>query len=87
MTAEIWVAIIVAAASLGGSILVYLKSAKKDEVDALRGIIKELKEYVEDLERDKEDLQVWAEQLVRQIKDAGIEPARFVRSGRKPREC
>ncbi len=83
MSPEIVVAIIVGVASLGGSVLVYLKGAKKDEVEALRGIITELKEYVHDLECDKEDLQVWAERLVCQIQEAGLEPVKFVRSERK----
>jgi hypothetical protein len=54
MSPEIIVAIIVSSASLGGSIFLYLKGAKKDEVDALRGIIQELKDYVSDLECDRE---------------------------------
>lgn len=85
MSTEIIVAIIVGAASLGGSIFLYRKGAKKDEVEALRGIIKELKDYVDDLECDKEDLQLWAEKLVRQVKEAGLEPERFVRGERKTR--
>ncbi|MEM5775881.1 MAG: hypothetical protein AAGU05_12840 [Anaerolineaceae bacterium] len=79
---EIIVAIIVGVFSFGGSLLLYLKGAKKDEVDALRGIITELKNYVDDLEADKEDLQAWAEKLVCQVKDAGLEPAKFLRSPR-----
>lgn len=61
----------------------YLKGAKKDDVEALRGIIKELKDYVSDLELDKEDLQSWAERLVCQVKDAGFEPVKFISSRRK----
>lgn len=84
MSPEIIVAIIVSSASLGGSVFLYLKGAKKDEVDALRGIIQELKDYVSDLECDKEDLQSWAERLVCQVQEAGLEPVKFVRSERKP---
>lgn len=88
MSPEIGVAIITACASLSGSIFLYLKGAKKDEVDALRGIIQELKDYVDDLECDKEDLKLWAEGLICQVKGAGMEPVKFVRSERKtkPRE-
>jgi hypothetical protein len=78
------VAIIAAGASLSGSIFLYLNGAKKNEVDALRGIIQELKEYVNDLECDKEDLQVWAKRLVCQVQEAGLEPVEFIRSERKP---
>lgn len=85
MSAEIITAIIVSVASLGGSLFLYMKGAKKDEVDALRGIIKELKDYVTDLECDKEDLQAWAEKLVCQVRDAGLDPVRFSRSERKTR--
>ena len=83
MSREIVVALIASVASLGGSIFLYKKGAKKDEVDALRGIINELKTYISDLECDKEDLQLWAEKLVRQVKEAGLDPVRFVRSERK----
>ena len=83
MSGEVVVALIMAFASLAGSIFVYLKGAKKDEVEALRGIIQELKEYVNDLEDDKEDLQAWAERLVCQIQEAGLEPVKFIRSERK----
>lgn len=79
---EIIVAIIVGIFSFGGSLLLYLKGAKKDEVEALSGIITKLREYVENLEADKEDLQAWAEKLVCQVKDAGLEPAKFIRSPR-----
>lgn len=85
MSTEIIVAIIVAATSLGGSVFVYMKGAKKDEVEALRGIIQELKDYVEDLECDKEDLQLWAERLVCQVQSAGLDPVKFIRSERKTR--
>lgn len=82
MSTEIIVAIIVSAASLGGSLLLYYKGAKKDDVDCLRGIIEELKLYIEDLECDKEDLQAWAERLVHQLQTAGIEPEKFSRQRR-----
>lgn len=82
MTAEA-VTLIVALVALAGSIYNNRSSAKKNEVDSLRGIITELKEYVHDLECDKEDLQVWAERLVCQVKEAGLEPVKFIRSDRK----
>lgn len=85
MSTEIIVAIIVAISSLGGSLLLYARGAKKDEVDALRHIIDELKAYVDDLECDKEDLQAWAERLVCQLQGAGVEPVKFIRSERKTR--
>lgn len=81
METEITVALIVAFASLAGSVFMYFKGAKKDDVEALRGIIKELKDYIKDLERDKEDLQSWAEALVCQVKEAGMLPVRFRRGG------
>ena len=83
MQTEVIVAIIVSIASLAGSIFLYLKGAKKDEVDALRGIIQELKEYIGDLEYDKDDLKFWAARLVCQVQDAGLEPVQFIRSERK----
>ena len=85
MSTEIIIAIIASVTSLGGSIFLYRKGAKKDEVDALRGIIQELKDYVEDLECDKDDLQLWAERLVCQIQGAGLEPVKFIRGERKTR--
>jgi hypothetical protein len=57
-------------------------AAKKDDVDALRGIIAELKDYITELEADKEDIQAWAEKLVCQVKEAGLVPARFERATR-----
>lgn len=88
MSTEIIVAIIISvtslAGSIGGSVFVYKKGAKKDEVDALRGIIQELKNYVDDLECDKEDLQAWAEELVCQVKEAGLTPVKFKRKARQP---
>lgn len=85
MSGEILIALIMSTASIIGSVFVYRKGAKKDEVDALRNIITELKSYVDDLECDKEDLQTWAEKLVCQVKDAGLEPAKFVRQARRQR--
>jgi outer membrane murein-binding lipoprotein Lpp len=79
MGTEIIVALIVSSLALIGTIITFWKAAKKDEVDALRGIIQELKAYVNDLEYDKEDLQAWAEKLVCQVKEAGLTPVRFVR--------
>jgi hypothetical protein len=79
METSITVALIMSFASIVGSIFIYRKGAKKDEVDALRNIIAELKNYVDDLECDKEDLQLWAERLVAQVKEAGMEPAKFER--------
>jgi hypothetical protein len=88
MSTEIIVAIIISVTSLvgsiGGSVFVYKKGAKKDEVDALRGIIQELKNYVDDLECDKEDLKAWAEELVCQVKEAGLTPVKFKRKARQP---
>lgn len=83
MATEIIVALIMAFVSLVGSIFVFFKGAKKDEVDALRGIIQELKDYISEIETDKEDLQSWAERLVCQVKEAGLEPVKFVRTDRK----
>lgn len=82
METAIIVAIIMAAASLIGSFFAYRKGAKKDEVDALRSIITELRTYIDGLERDKEDLECWAERLVCQIKEAGLVPAKFERKTR-----
>lgn len=83
MQPETAIAIIASALALLGTIITFVGSAKKDEVEVLRGIIQELKEYVSDLEDDKEDLQAWAERLVCQVKDAGLEPVKFVRGDRK----
>lgn len=83
MQTEATVAIIVSAFALLGSVVTFAISARKNEVEILRGIIQELKDYVEDLECDKEDLQLWAERLVCQIQGAGLEPVKFVRSERK----
>ena len=82
MQTEVIVAIIMAAASLIGSGFVFFKGAKKDEVDALRSIITELRTYIDNLERDKEDLEFWAERLVCQVKEAGLEPVKFERKTR-----
>lgn len=83
MQTEATVAIIVSAFALLGSVVTFAISARKNEVEILRGIIQELKDYVEDLECDKEDLQLWAERLVCQVQGAGLEPVKFVRSERK----
>lgn len=79
------VAIIIALLALVGTVVTARASAKKNEVDALRGIIEELKNYIDDLEGDKEDLQTWAERLVCQVKEAGLEPVKFFRSERRTR--
>ena len=83
MSVETTVAIIVAGLALLGTIVTFFMSARKNELDILRGIIKELKDYVEELEIDKEDLETWAEALVCQAKDAGLMPVKFVRANRK----
>ena len=77
MATEVIIAIIMASMALIGTVTTIITSASKNDVDVLRGIIQELKSYVEELEADKEDLQVWAEKLVCQIKDAGLEPVKF----------
>ena len=69
MATEASVAIIVASMALIGSVVTIYTSASKNDVEVLRGIIQELKIYVEELEEDKIDLQTWAEKLVCQIKD------------------
>jgi len=83
MSTEATVAIIIAGLALLGTIITFAASARKNEVEILRGIIQELKDYVEQLECDKEDLQDWAERLVSQVKGAGLEPVKFIRSARK----
>ena len=83
MDIEASIAIIVASLALIGTIITYLGGAKKNEVEALRGIIRELKDYVEQLEYDKEDLQDWAERLVCQVQAAGLEPERFYKNGKR----
>lgn len=83
MQSEAFVAIIVAGLALIGTIITYIGAARKNDVEALRGIIKELKEYINDLECDKEDLQDWAERLVQQAKEAGLQPERFIRKAKR----
>jgi len=83
MATEVTIAIIASSLALLGTIITVITSAKKNDVEVLRGIIQELKDYVEELEADKEDLQAWAEKLVCQIKNAGLVPEKFERSQRK----
>lgn len=80
MPIEATIAIIVSSLALIGSIVTVATSAKKNEVEVLRVIIQELKDRVNELEIDNRDLENWAERLVCQVKNVGLEPVKFIKS-------
>jgi len=79
MSVEVVITIITASLALIGSMVTIGTSAKKNDVEALRGIIQSLKEQIDELEHNNEDLKDWAERLVCQVKEAGLEPVKFKR--------
>jgi hypothetical protein len=83
MATEIWVALIGSGLALAGTIVGYVRSAKKDELDVLRGVIDSLNERIQQLEDNNADLEDWAERLVCQVKEAGLLPAKFIRHKRE----
>lgn len=52
----------------------------RNNVKDLREIIDALRERVDELEDENGDLKMWAENLVCQIRDAGIRPVDFQRT-------
>ena len=80
MQNESVIAIFVAVLALLGTIITALVSAKKNEVEALRGIIAELRDQVDELRCENKDLKNWAERLVNQVKVAGLTPVEFFRT-------
>lgn len=90
LSTEASIAIIVSSLALIGTIITFLKSANKDDLDVLRGIIEELKEdarclkeKVDELEAENSDLKDWAERLVSQVKELGSDPVKFIRHQRQ----
>lgn len=78
MQTEVIVALIVSGLALVSAIVTALISAKKDDLEVLRGIIAELKDKIAELECENKDLKEWAERLVKQVKDAGLSPVTFI---------
>ena len=79
MATEVTVALIMGALALLGTLVTFLSSARKNELELLRGVIAELRKRIEELEDTNEDLENWAERLVCQVKEAGLIPAKFIR--------
>lgn len=79
MSVEITVALIVSGLALLGTLITFLGSARRTELDILRGVIDELKEQIEELKATNADLEDWAERLVCQVKDLGVIPVKFIR--------
>jgi hypothetical protein len=79
MSGDIIAALVVAGLSLIGSVVTIATSASKNDLEVLRGIISELRDQIEDLESDNNDLEAWAEQLCCQVKDLGKDPVKFIR--------
>ena len=79
MQTEVIVALIVSSLSLIGVLINTAISAKKNELEVLREIIDRLRERIDDLECENEELADWAERLVNQVKNAGLQPVKLVR--------
>jgi hypothetical protein len=78
MQTEVVVALIVSGLALISAVVTAVISAKKDELNILRGIIAELKDKVRDIECENKDLKDWAVRLVNQVKAAGLKPEEFI---------
>ncbi len=79
MSTEATAAIIIAVISLIGVIITNFVSARKNDLDILRGIIGELRTEVDELKSENADLKSWAERLCNQIIQIGKRPVEFIR--------
>lgn len=86
MQTEVVVALIVSGLALLSAAFTAILSARKTDLDILRGIIEELRKTIEGLEKkvselecENKDLKDWAARLVDQVKDAGLKPVQFIR--------
>ncbi len=86
MSTEATVALILASISLIGMVVNYFVSARKNDLDILRGIIDELRKEVAELKEENADLKTWAERLCSQLIAAGKRPVEFIREKTKPRK-
>jgi hypothetical protein len=84
MSEGIIVALIMSLAALGGTAYQIRAGAKKNEVDALRGIIDEetkrgdrMALRIEILERSNRALKRWATRLVAQVRELGGDPCEY----------
>ena len=80
LSAESAAALIMGGMALIASIVTFVGSAKKNDVDALSEIIDKLRERIEDLEGMNADLENWAERLCCQVRAKGLEPEKFLRN-------
>jgi hypothetical protein len=80
MQTEVLVALIVSSIALISAVVTALVSAKKNDLDILRGIISELRKEVEKFKCENRDLMNWAKRLVNQVKEAGLVPEMLIRS-------
>jgi hypothetical protein len=83
MSTEATAAIIIAVISLIGVIISYFVSARKNDLDILRGIIDELRKEVDELKAENADLKAWAERLCCQIIKTGNKPVEFIRRNKR----
>lgn len=79
MQTEVIVALIVGSLALIGAIINSVTSARKNDLEILRGIITELRTKINELECENADLKNWAERLVAQIKENGQTPVKFIK--------
>ena len=80
MQTDVIVALIISGLALLGVIFNSIVSAKKNDLDILRGIIDELRKRIDELECENRDLADWAERLVNQVKGLGKTPVRYIRN-------
>ena len=77
MNIEATVAIIIAAFSLIGTVVTLIITARKNDLDILRGIIGELQNEVKQLKAREKNLKHWAERLVQQVIQLGGKPCEY----------
>jgi hypothetical protein len=77
MSTDATIAIIVASFSLIGTAVTLFITARKNDVEILRGIIDELRDELDALKRANRNLKKWAQKLVAQIKELGGEPCEY----------
>lgn len=80
MTPENAVAIITTIVALIGALASFFtlsNSARKDAFERLEKIVERLQNQVDELQKENDDLRDWANRLVSQLQNAGIQPAPF----------
>lgn len=79
MQTEAVVALIISSLALLSAIVTAVISARKNDLDILRGIISELRDQMWSMDCRNRDLEDWAERLVAQVRQANLIPEKLIK--------